>query len=84
MKGPVFKMKAYVAVQRKLLVILYTLWKKNERFDTEFGVPDHQVPKLQCSVNVQGMKKETASTKSEAALDGLSTNQLPKALFSES
>lgn len=27
------KMKAYVAVQRKLLVLIYTLWKKNERFD---------------------------------------------------
>lgn len=27
------KMKAYVAVQRKLLVLIYTLWKKNESFD---------------------------------------------------
>ncbi len=26
------KMKAYVAVQRKLLVLIYTLWKKNEAF----------------------------------------------------
>jgi transposase len=26
------KMKAYVAVQRKLLVLLYTLWKKNEEY----------------------------------------------------
>jgi transposase len=27
------KMKAYVAVQRKLLCIMYTLWKKEENFD---------------------------------------------------
>ena len=78
------KMKAYVAVQRKLLVMLYTLWKKNEQFDAEFGGSDPQVSKLQSSANAQGMKKETASTKKEAALDGLSDNQLPKALFSES
>ena len=25
-------MKAYVAVQKKLLVLIYTLWKKNEAF----------------------------------------------------
>lgn len=30
------KMKAYTAVQRKLLVLIYTLWKKNEAFNPEF------------------------------------------------
>jgi len=29
------KMKAYVAVQRKLLILIYTLWKKNESFKYE-------------------------------------------------
>ena len=29
------KMKAYVAVQRKLLILIYTLWKKNESFRPE-------------------------------------------------
>ena len=29
------KMKAYVAVQRKLLILIYTLWKKNESFRSE-------------------------------------------------
>lgn len=29
------KMKAYVAVQRKLLVMIYTLWKKNEAFNPD-------------------------------------------------
>ncbi len=27
------KMKSYVAIQRKLLILIYTLWKKNEVFD---------------------------------------------------
>jgi transposase len=27
------KMKSYVAVQKKLLILIYTLWKKNEKFD---------------------------------------------------
>lgn len=27
------KMKAYVAVQRKLLILVYTLWKRNEEYD---------------------------------------------------
>jgi transposase len=30
------KMKSYVAVQKKLLSILFTLWKKNEKFDNNF------------------------------------------------
>ena len=30
------KMKGYVAVQRKLLVILYTLYKKSEKFDDQY------------------------------------------------
>lgn len=30
------KMKGYVAVQRKLLVLMYSLYKKNEKFDPEY------------------------------------------------
>ena len=30
------KMKAYVAVQRKLLVLIYTLWSKNENYNREY------------------------------------------------
>ena len=30
------KMKGYVAVQRKLLVLIYTLWKNNEPYDREY------------------------------------------------
>jgi len=34
------KKKAMVAVQRKLLVMIYTLWKKNEAFN-----PNHECEK---------------------------------------
>jgi transposase len=30
------KMKGYVAVQRKLLCLIYTLWKKNEKYNRNF------------------------------------------------
>jgi len=30
------KMKAYTAVQRKLLILIYTLWKRNEAFKNDF------------------------------------------------
>ena len=31
------KMKSYVAIQKKILSIIYTLWKKNERFDENYN-----------------------------------------------
>lgn len=34
------KMKAAVAIQRKLLVLMHTLWKKEENFDSNFLSPD--------------------------------------------
>ena len=30
------KMKSYVAIQKKLLILIYTLWKKNQDFDLEY------------------------------------------------
>ena len=30
------KMKAAVAVQRKLLILIYVLWKKNQSFDKNY------------------------------------------------
>ena len=31
-------MKSYVAVQRKLLILIYTLWKKDQYFDPDYTV----------------------------------------------
>ena len=30
------KMKGYVAVQRKMLELIYTLWRKNQAYDPDF------------------------------------------------
>jgi len=76
------KMKGYVAVQRKLLVMIYTLWKTNQVFDPDFGTSDNHEPKLLCSVSSEGTKNITASKKVEAALDRLPHNQSPEALCS--
>ena len=35
-RNPKIRMKAMVAIQRKLLALIYTLWKKNEAFDPEY------------------------------------------------
>ncbi len=32
------KMKSYVAVQKKLLTMIYHLWNKNEAYDSDYGV----------------------------------------------
>jgi len=38
-------MKGYVAVQRKLLCICYTLWKKEEDFQVEYQENSKEVEK---------------------------------------
>ena len=32
------KMKSYVAVQKKLLVMIYHLWNKNEAYDADYSL----------------------------------------------
>ena len=39
------KMKAYVAVQRKLLVLIYTIFKTNQPYDPHFGSVNDNLPK---------------------------------------
>ena len=40
------KMKGYVAIQRKLLVLIYTLWKKNEPFNPEYQNQYNEIKKI--------------------------------------
>jgi transposase len=64
------KMKGYVAVQRKLLCMIYTLWKKNEVYDPnlldEFSEAGTVDP---LSVGSRGTIKKKPSTKALASLD---------------
>lgn len=41
------KMKSYVAVQKKLLVVIYALWKKNEEYDNSYAVKKCTTPQEQ-------------------------------------
>ena len=47
------KMQAYVAVQKKLLVLIYTLWEKNEPFKSE---PAVQAPAVTTSSSNEELK----------------------------
>lgn len=75
------KMKGYVAIQSKLLRMMYTLWKNEVNFDPNYQISGIHEPKPLFSVAPIGAQK-TAEPLSPAALDGLPCNQLPEALFS--
>mgnify|MGYP002783419476 CR=1 FL=1 len=80
------KMKAYVAVQRKLLIIAYTLWKAETMFDPEYTISketsgNQESKPLFSGSGPQGTEKKTA-TVNVAALDELPCNLSPEALFS--
>ncbi len=76
------KMKGYVAVQRKLLVLIYTLWKKDMEFDPNYEISGIQESEPLFSVAPDGAENKTAESDDTAALDGLPYNQSTEALFS--
>jgi len=86
------KMKGYVAVQRKILVLIYALWKNDTVFNPDFGTSGIQEQKLLCSVGslepftlskaIIRKKTKTAESVESAALDKLPCNQSPEALCS--
>lgn len=67
------KMKAYVAVQRKLLCIIYALWKNDSIFDPEYlkRYSGNQEPKPLFSVGPQGPETKVANGNALATLDEL-------------
>jgi transposase len=79
------KMKAYVAVQRKLLCLVYALWKKDEAFDPlrskQENTSGDREPKTLFLVGPKRTEKETATANAVAALDGHPYDQSPEALF---
>ena len=62
-------MKSYVAIQKKLLLILYTLWKKNESFrPIALQITNAEVEQdAFLSVDFEEVKK-SSPTKSKATL----------------
>ena len=84
-------MKAYVAVQKKLLCLVYTLWKKDEAYDPKCGqqqdnTSSKEEPKSLFPVvfkenqNVSPTKKTVAPAKARATQDKLPCNVSPEAL----
>jgi transposase len=78
------KMKAYTAIQRKLLLLIYTLWKKDEtynpqQYNTSSGIDE---PKPLFSLGSTGATVKIAPDKAGATQDGLPCNESPVALFS--
>lgn len=64
------KMKSYVAVQKKLLMVIYALWKKNETYDNNYGQyyteQEQQLPLGATAVAVQPDPKKIVPTISPA------------------
>ena len=79
------KMKAYVAVQRKLLCTIYAIWKNDNPFNPDFQSKNNSgihEPKPLFSADTQGPKKIVATDNAAATLDELPCNHSPEALFS--
>ena len=80
------KMQAYVAVQRKLLILIWTLWRKDQAYDPDFVKKDNDTssndePKLLFSVGSEGDIK-IAPVNTGATQDELPCNESPEVLFS--
>ena len=81
------KMQAYVAVQRKLLILIWTLWRKNEAYDPDFeqkkiDTSSNDEPKLLFSLGSKGDTKKVAPSNVEATQGELPCNESPEVLFS--
>ena len=81
------KMQAYVAVQRKLPVLIWALWRKEEAYDPSFGQEEKEAsgneePETLFSLGSEGDKKEVAPATAGATQDELPCNKSPEALFS--
>ena len=77
------KMKAYVAVQKKLLVMIYTLWRKDEPFNPDFkntSGNDESSALFPFNESNNPLKK-IVPPYSSTTQDGHRYNESPEALF---
>ena len=78
-------MKGYVAVQRKLLCIMYTLWKTDEVYDPKKkdGISKKEESESPLSGSApKGAEKQSSPAKRRATLDGLSGKVSPSSPLS--
>ena len=83
------KMQAYVAVQRKLLILVWALWRKDEAYDPKYGqkgeaegASGNGEQKSHFSLACEEGKKEVAPAIARATQDERQCNTLPEALIS--
>jgi hypothetical protein len=73
---------AYVAIQRKLLALIYTLWKKNEMYISNYEeISGNDESKVLFPVGFEKATKKVASLKIEATQDELPYNESSEVLF---
>lgn len=77
------KMKGYVAVQRKLLCLIYTLWKKDEAFDNSHQKINSRDKEAELSFALASQKPQIkrASAKVKAPQDKLPSTSRRKLSF---
>ena len=74
-------MQAYVDVQRKLLILIWALGRKDGAYDPRFGqaandTSSNQEPKPLFSLGSAGDRKKVAPAFAKATLDELPCNQV--------
>ncbi len=79
------KMQAYVAVQKKLLVLMYTLWKKQEAYQSTRTQADiaSQPDGPQAGNVKKSSPKKIAPTKARATQDKLANNESLAVFFQD-
>ena len=63
------KMKSYVAVQKKLLVLIYHIWKRNEEYDPNYGQKTNQNEQDNFSLLIKKSTKKNSLNQVEAIPD---------------
>lgn len=81
------KMQAYVAVQRKLLVLIWALWKKDQEYDQNYHLSTQKYsgndePKPFFSLGSVGDTKKVGPASTGPTVEELPCNESPEALFS--
>jgi transposase len=78
------KMKGYVAVQKKLVVLIYTLWKNNTEYDLHYKkTSGNDEPKLLFSLGFEkAAKKVVPAQCARTTQDELPRKESPEVLFS--
>jgi len=81
-------MQAYVAVQRKLLILIWALWKNDQSYNPDYHLNYYKSnsgidkPKPLFSLGSEGDIKKVGPESTGATLDEVPYNESPEALFS--